>query len=111
VRYTGRTWIPFFAVLSLSIAASKTVAGNAWPQDYIVHEGSESANGRYAVPVLSKQAAIDQNQTEGNTTYLANIETWQVLGEIRGTDYSKAKTIATSKSSGRLQRCSFCSGF
>jgi hypothetical protein len=45
-------------------------------------------------PVLSSRyprivaaSAIDQNQTDGNTTYLANLQTRKTLGEIRGTDY------------------------
>jgi hypothetical protein len=37
--------------------------------------------------VLSQQAAIDQDKTEGNTTYLANLQTRKTLGEICGTDY------------------------
>jgi hypothetical protein len=36
---------------------------------------------------LSQQAAIDQDQTDGNTTYLADLQTRKTLGEIRGTDY------------------------
>ena len=37
--------------------------------------------------MLSKEAAIEQDQTDGNTTYLANLQTRQVLGEVRETDY------------------------
>jgi uncharacterized protein YecT (DUF1311 family) len=86
VRLTWRVLIVLFA-LTLSITASRTVAGGDWPQNYIVHKDSESPDGRYAVLVLSKEAAIDQDQTEGNTTYLVNLQTRQTLGEIRGTDY------------------------
>lgn len=85
----SRTWrvlILRFA-LTLSITASGTVAAGDWPQDYIAHKNSESPDGRYAVLVLSKEAAIDQDQTEANTAYLANLETRQTLGEISGTDY------------------------
>jgi len=39
------------------------------------------------VLALSKEAAIEQDQTDGNTTFLANLQTRQVLGEVRGTDY------------------------
>jgi hypothetical protein len=52
-----------------------------------VHKNSESPDGRYAVLVLSKEAAIDQDQTEGNIAYLANLQTRQTIGEIQGTDY------------------------
>ena len=48
---------------------------------------SESPDGHYGILVLSQQAAIDQDQTDGNTTYLANLQTRKTLGEIRGTDY------------------------
>jgi hypothetical protein len=86
VRHAERVWISLFA-LTLSIAASRTVAAGDWPQNYIVRNGSESPDGRYAVLVLSKQAAVDQDQTEGNATCLANLQTRQTLLEIRGTDY------------------------
>jgi hypothetical protein len=75
----------FFATV-LSIAVSKA-AGADWPQNYIVHKNSAAPDGRYAVLVLSKEAAIDQDQTEGNTAYLANLQTRQAIGDIRGTDY------------------------
>jgi uncharacterized protein YecT (DUF1311 family) len=73
--------------LSLNIAASGTVAAADWPANYIVHKNSESPDGRYAALVLSKEGAIDEDQTEGNATYLANLQTRQTLGEIRGADY------------------------
>jgi uncharacterized protein YecT (DUF1311 family) len=77
--------ILFFAA-ALSIALPRTVAAGDWPQNYVVHKKSESPDGRYAVLVLSRQAAIDEDHTEGNTTYLGNLQTRQVIGEIRGTD-------------------------
>jgi uncharacterized protein YecT (DUF1311 family) len=86
MHLVGRTLVALFT-LGLNIGVSGSVSATDWPKDYIVHEGSQSPNGRYAILVLSKQAAIEQDQTEGNTTYLANTETRQVLGEIRGTDY------------------------
>jgi hypothetical protein len=81
-----RALILLFALM-LSLATSKTVVAADWPKDYIVYENSASPDGRYAVLVLSKQAAIDQDQTDGNITYLANLQAHQTLGEIRGTDY------------------------
>jgi len=86
VRLKGQVLIVLFA-LSLNIAFLSTVADGDWPQNYIVQKNSESPDGPYGVLVLSKQAAIDQDQTEGNTTYLANLQTRQTLGEIHGTDY------------------------
>ena len=74
-------------VLFALVVTSKTVAAGDWPENYIVHEHSESPDHRYGVLVLSQQAAIDQDQTDGNTTYLANLQTRKTLGEISGTDY------------------------
>ena len=56
-------------------------------RDYVAHKDSESPDSRYGLLVLSHEAAVDKDQTEGNTTCLANLETRQILGEIRGTDY------------------------
>ena len=56
-------------------------------RDYVAHKDSESPDSRYGLLVLSHEAAVDKDQTEGNTPYLANLETRQILGEIRGTDY------------------------
>jgi hypothetical protein len=74
-------------VLFALVITSRTVVAGDWPENYTVHEHSESPDGRYGVLVLSQQAAIDQDKTEGNTTYLANLQTRKTLGEIRGTDY------------------------
>jgi hypothetical protein len=90
---TRRALRLFFAT-ALSVAVSKTASAD-WPQNYIVHKNSASPDGRYAVLVLSKDAAIDQDQTEGNIAYLANLQTRQAIGDIRGTDYFEDKIIAT----------------
>ena len=89
-----RVLIVLFA-LTLSIAASRTVAAGDWRQNYIVRNGSESPDGRYAVLVLSKQAAVDQDQTEGNATYLANLQTHRHLAKFAAPIISMDKTIAT----------------
>lgn len=69
----------------------RTVNAGDWPENYIVDHHTESPHGHYGVLVLSHQFAIDQNKTEGNTTYLANLQTRQTLGEINGTDYYKSE--------------------
>jgi len=74
-------------VLFALVVTFRTVASGEWPENYIVHEDSESPDGHYGVLVLSQQAAIDQDETDGNTTYLANLQTRKTLGEIRETDY------------------------
>ncbi len=83
VRLTHRALLVLFAL----VLTSRTVAAGDWPENYIVHEQSESPDGRYGVIILSKQAAIDRDETEGNTTYLVNLQTRKTLGEVRGTDY------------------------
>jgi uncharacterized protein YecT (DUF1311 family) len=83
VRLTHGAVLILFAL----VVTSRTVEAGDWPEHYAVHEHSESPDGRYGVLVLSQQAAIDQDQTDGNTTYLANLQTRKTLGEIRGTDY------------------------
>ena len=82
----GRVLILCF-VLALHLGLARAVAAADWPQNYVVHEHSESPDDRYGVLALSKEAAIEQDQTDGNTTFLANLQTRQVLGEVRGTDY------------------------
>jgi len=82
----GRVLILCF-VLALHLGLARAVAAADWPQNYVVHEHSESLDDRYGVLVLSKEAAIEQDQTDGNTTFLANLQMGQVLGEVRGTDY------------------------
>jgi hypothetical protein len=102
VRLLNQALIVLSAALSVGVSTGVT-AGD-WPQNYIVQKNSESPDGRYGVVVLSKQAAIDQDQTEGNSTYLANLQTRQTLGEIRGTDYFEGQnhrdlTVAWSPNS------------
>lgn len=58
----------FLFVVVLGLTATGIAAAVDWPQNYIVHDGSELPDGRYAVLVLSTQAAIDHDQTEGNPT-------------------------------------------
>jgi uncharacterized protein YecT (DUF1311 family) len=85
MRPNDRIRVAVFTLILVS--APRNVVAADWPKDYIVHSDSQSPDSRYAVLVLSKQAAIDQDQTDGNSTYLANLQTRQTLGEISGTDY------------------------
>jgi uncharacterized protein YecT (DUF1311 family) len=86
VRHPVPAFLPFFALLLNLVASGIGVAAD-WPQNYIVHKDFESPDGRYGVLVLSHEAAVNQDQTDGNITYLADLQTHQTLGEIRGTDY------------------------
>ena len=85
MRLKRRVRILLFA-LSLNIGALRTVAAGDCPQNCVAHKDSESPDRRYGVLVLSHEAAIDKDQIE-RIPYLANLETRQILGEIRGTDY------------------------
>lgn len=86
MRYAARASVLLFALV-FNLATSEIGVGANWPQNYIVHKNSESPDGRYGVLVLSNEAAVKEDQTEGNTTYLADLQTHQTLGEIHGTDY------------------------
>jgi hypothetical protein len=72
------------------VVTSRTVVAGDWPENYIVHEHAESPDGRYGVLVLSQQAAIAQDKTDANTTYLANLHTISV-------NTFKKHSIASSK--------------
>ena len=85
MRLKRRVRILLFA-LSLNIGALRTVAAGDCPQNCVAHKDSESPDSRYGVLVLSHEAAIDKDQIE-RIPYLANLETRQILSEIRGTDY------------------------
>jgi uncharacterized protein YecT (DUF1311 family) len=89
-----------FALLGMS----RILVAGDWPENYIVHEHSESPDGRFGVLVLSKQAAIDADQTEGNAAHIADLQTRQTLGEIEATDYFEGQnhrnlTVAWSQDS------------
>jgi hypothetical protein len=88
-------------VLFALVVTFRTVASGEWPENYIVHEDSESPDGHYGVLVLSQQAAIAQDETDGNTTYLANLQTRKTLGEFAKRIISRTKIIAFCRSSGR----------
>ena len=60
-------------VLLALVVTFRTVAAGDWPENYIVHEHSESPDGHYGILVLSQQAVIDQDGTDGNITFLANL--------------------------------------
>ncbi len=74
-----------FSALLLNIAGSKAAAAD-WPQDYVVHENSESPDGRYAVLVQSQDAAAESNDNE-SAVYLADVKNHTTLGKIDNVDY------------------------
>jgi uncharacterized protein YecT (DUF1311 family) len=72
--------------LALTLSALRTAAAGDWPKDYIVHENSESADGRYAVLVQSQDAALAEDDNE-SAVYLADTKAHATLGEIGKVDY------------------------
>ena len=70
--------------------------GNAidWPNDYTVLKNSSSPDGRYGVLVVSHEAAVNDDRTADNSVYLANLQTRQTIGEIKGVDYFEGQNHA-----------------
>lgn len=87
VRIAGRS-IAFFAALTLVIANRSIAATNsiAWPEGYVVYEGTESPDGRYGVLVPTRDSA-ENDGSLGEKNYLADLKNHRVLGKIRGADY------------------------
>ena len=75
----------FVIVVSLALALSRANAID-WPKDYIVHENSESPDGRYAVLVQSRDAAVESDSNE-SAVYLADVRAHTTLGKIDKVDY------------------------
>lgn len=73
------------AFLCLFVATSSVMAGD-WPKDYVVQENSKSPNGRYAVLVQSRDAAVE-NDSDESVVYLADVKTHTTVGTIDKVDY------------------------
>jgi hypothetical protein len=71
---------PFFALL-FGLAA--LAIGTEWPSNFVVHSGTESPRGRYAILVPPYEPESDQN----TDCYLADLQSHQVLGKLDGLDY------------------------
>jgi uncharacterized protein YecT (DUF1311 family) len=82
VRLTHGAWFVLFAL----VVTFRTVAAGNWPENYIVHEHSESPDGRYAVLVQSQDAALAEDHDE-SAVYLADSKAHATLGEIDKVDY------------------------
>ena len=73
-------------LLVLNLATSGIAAADDWPPNYIIHENSESPDGRYAVLVQSQDAALAEDDNE-SAVYLADTKAHATLGEISKVDY------------------------
>ena len=80
-----RVSILLFA-LFLSITPSDAAGNNDWPSGYVVYENTESPDGRYGILVPSMDA-WEEDESLGETNYLADLKSHRLLGRIRGADY------------------------
>jgi uncharacterized protein YecT (DUF1311 family) len=70
--------------LLLIFAISRALAAANWPEGYVVHENTESPDGRYGIIVPGDESTIAQGES---VNYLAKLKTHQTLGKIKGSDY------------------------
>jgi hypothetical protein len=66
-------------ILSSILVVARVIAAD-WPDGYVVHEDSESPDGRYGI-------LIPDNEHENDDNFFVNLKTHQKLGKIEGTDY------------------------
>jgi Lysozyme inhibitor LprI len=85
--------------LLFGLAAS--VMGVEWPSSFIVHSGTESPNGRYAILVPPQEP---ESNADGNC-YLADIQSHRVLGALKGVDYFEHQNHAGLSAIWNGDRC------
>lgn len=86
--------IAFFAALTL-LTANHVIAATdstAWPQGYVVYEGSESDDGRYGIAVPESDDVAKEKPDPGveeysYVNYLADLKNHKLIGRIQGSDY------------------------
>ena len=96
--------LAFLAALTLLTANRLIAATNstAWPQGYVVHEGSESADGRYGIAVPESDDVEKEKPDAGveqyyHVNYLADLKNHELLGKIRDSDYFEHQNHADLK--------------
>jgi len=85
VRNTVRLLTLLFG-LSVNVALSEGTAAVNWPDGYVVHEGTTSPDGRYGVLVPTMEA-WENDESLGESNYLADLQNHRVLGKIDKVDY------------------------
>jgi len=96
--------IAFLAALTL-LTANHLIAATdstAWPQGYVVHEGSESDDGGYGIAVPESDEVETEKPDAGveedhYVNYLADLKNHKLLGKIRGPDYFEHQNHAGLK--------------
>jgi uncharacterized protein YecT (DUF1311 family) len=74
----------------------------AWPQGYVVLEGSESDDGRYGIAVpesddVEKEKSDAGGEEYSYVNYLADLRNHKLLGKIQGSDYFEHQNHAGLK--------------
>ena len=94
----------FLAAVTLLTANRVIAATNsiAWPQGYVVHEGSESDDGRYGIAVpesddVEKQKTDSGVEEDSYVNYLADLKNHKLLGKIQDSDYFEHQNHAGLK--------------
>src|SRR5438477_1796442 len=76
----------FFTIGCFVILAVTRAAAADWPEGYIVYEESKSPDEKYAILIPSREAA-ENDESVGETNYLADLQKHQLTGKIRDADY------------------------
>ena len=76
----------FFAIGCFVILSVTRAAAADWPEGYIVYEESKSPDEKYAILIPSREAA-ENDESVGETNYLADLQKHQLTGKIRDADY------------------------
>jgi uncharacterized protein YecT (DUF1311 family) len=84
----------FFLIAFCSILALAVAKAIDWPEGHTVLQNSTSSDGRYGVLVVSREAGLNDARTGDSSTYLANLQTRQTIGEIKGIDYFEGQNHA-----------------
>jgi hypothetical protein len=69
---------------SALLLTSTAVAGEDWPEGYVVHENSESPDHQFGLVVPGSEEASEDSDA---ANYLANLKTHEFLGKLADADY------------------------
>ncbi|MBV8586212.1 MAG: hypothetical protein JO308_07995, partial [Verrucomicrobia bacterium] len=70
-----------FLLFTIGLAGSATAI--EWPKVFLVHSGTESPDGRYAILVPPEEPG----ENDDASSYLADVQAHRVLGKIKSVDY------------------------
>ena len=70
-----------FLLFTIGLAGSATAI--EWPKGFVVHSGTESPDGRYAILVPPEEPG----ENDDANSYLADVQAHRVLGKIKAVDY------------------------